>query len=161
MSKRLLGWVVVLALSTVACTEEMEEGQESQACQESKGGKKCKQEKEREKERERERQKILCEKDDERCEVGDGKCVVGYDDECPVGQVCYAGEGAPKGKQGTCTDGQFDAHGKLTAAVLFRGLTQGRQPILVGQGLCHLAAKPPWSPCEDAAAQSEGTRQNT
>jgi hypothetical protein len=61
----------------------------------------------------------LCEAGDESCEVGDGKCVVGYDGDCDLGQACYAGEGAPKGKPGTCTDGQFDASGKLVAAAAF------------------------------------------
>jgi hypothetical protein len=64
----------------------------------------------------------LCEQGDESCEVGDGKCVVGYDGDCSRGQVCYAGEGAPKSKQGTCAGGQFDADGKLIATVTPEGL---------------------------------------
>jgi len=125
MSKRLLGWVVISVLSVAACTKDME----SQPCDEE-----CRKEKEREREREREKERekendILCEKGDERCEVGDGKCVVGYDGDCPTGQVCYAGEGAPKGKQGTCTDGRFDADGKLATSVAFREFKQGERRL--------------------------------
>jgi len=91
----------------------------------------------------------LCEAGDERCEVGDGKCVVGYDDNCEWGQVCYAGEGAPKGKRGTCTDGEFDAEGKLVATVLSSGPIQGDQII----GAHRSAERPgvpdcPWRPRE-------------
>ena len=71
----------------------------------------------------------LCKEAEERCKVGEGKCVVGYDGDCERGQVCYAGEGAPKGKPGTCTDGEFDAEGKLIATVVSSGLFQGNRII--------------------------------
>jgi len=89
MEKRVLWWMLMLAFSWVACKGERlgENGER------------------------------LCEKGDESCEVGNGKCVVGYDGDCFWGRVCYADEGAPKGKPGTCTDGQFNANGKLIAVV--------------------------------------------
>jgi len=76
----------------------------------------------------------LCEAGDESCEIGNGKCVVGYDGDCNFGQVCYAQAGAPKGKPGTCTDGQFDASGKLIATAVFRGFKGSNvRPIPSGQ----------------------------
>ena len=104
---------VMLALSLVACKEEEankkdEEGEVKEA--------------------------KLCKPDEEACEVGNGKCVTGYDGDCEGGQVCYAGEGAPEGKQGTCTDGQWDAEGKVVAAVVFKGFKGGERWPRADQG---------------------------
>ena len=84
----------------------------------------------------------LCEEAEKRCEVGKGKCVVGYDGDCWTrGQVCYAGDGAPKGKPGTCTDGQFDANGKLRATLVYKGVKQGERWVGVD------TAPGPYGPC--------------
>jgi len=88
----------------------------------------------------------LCEAGDESCKVGNGKCVVGYDGDCSPGQVCYAKEGAPKGKPGTCTDGQFDASGQLIATAVLRGLkgVEGwPRPDMHPGGECFLGCQVP------------------
>jgi hypothetical protein len=85
----------------------------------------------------------VCNEGDESCEVGNGKCVVGYDGDCFWGQVCYANEGAPKGKPGTCTDGQFDAEGKLTTVVTFTGLKDGKSWPNHLEGDCFLGCGVP------------------
>jgi len=76
----------------------------------------------------------LCEAGDVRCKIGQVSCVVGYDGDCSPEQVCYAGEGAPKGRMGFCTEGQFDAKGKLVAAVLLRGFEQGTRWVWPAPG---------------------------
>jgi len=69
----------------------------------------------------------VCEAGDKRCKVGELTCVVGYDGDCPWGQVCYGGKGALKGKMGTCEDGQFDAKGQLTATVVLQKFVQAER----------------------------------
>jgi len=69
----------------------------------------------------------LCEAGDRRCKVGEVSCVVGYDGDCSWEQVCYAGEGAPKGTMGACTEGQLNAQGALVAVVVFQGFEQGER----------------------------------
>jgi len=75
-------------------------------------------------------QEKLCKAGDERCEIGQGKCVVGYDGDCYQGQVCYAGQAAPKGKKGSCSDGQFDEDGQLIATVVVEEFMQGDQNLI-------------------------------
>jgi len=104
---------VALTFLLLACNDK-DKGKEKEFCEA--GDKHCKEK--------------LCEAGDERCEVGDGKCVVGYDGDCDFDQVCYAGKGAPKGKQGTCVPGEFDEKGNLRATVGFRRFIQGERTVL-------------------------------
>lgn len=113
MQKLGLGLGLMLTFSLVACKKETPCEPNNKYCEEE----------------------GLCEKSEkseeskERCKVGEGKCVVGYDGDCERGQVCYAGEGAPKGKPGTCTDGQFDANGKWIAVVSAENFIQGERSV--------------------------------
>jgi len=118
------------ALSLVACEECKACGEdtgckECKACEEDTGCKECKPCK-----KDREDEELLCEKGDERCEVDGSKCVVGYDGDCPWGQVCYGGEGAPRGKRGTCTDGRFNLEGKLMPTLMLEDFLQEGKSLL-------------------------------
>ncbi|MCL2313626.1 MAG: hypothetical protein FWC28_00015, partial [Proteobacteria bacterium] len=62
-------------------------------------------------------------------EVGNGKCVVGYDGDCEIGQVCLSSKGTQKDLQGVCTDGQWDTNGKLVAVMLFETLIQDERRV--------------------------------